>query len=257
MINTLFRSLFLTLLIFLFSTAHGQDPVNKKEYPYDSVSAKQKQSGSKKKTRNQEEGNPIPHRYMLSPSGRGMKKSTFNYQNIGIGINMLNAGVSDHFSIDIGLIPAFLIPNVSTVLIGIHPKVSLPISKNIHAGIGLFYGGYLGDGGNGAIGLGYGVLTFGSEDKNISLGFGYGFKNFRFSPTLTAAATYKIGPRSYLIAENFFLGRDFESNLNLVLVGGRSIFRLLSLDYGIAIPLDKGNGRFYALPWLGATFPLR
>ena len=105
-------------------------------------------------------------------------------------------------------------------------------------------------------GIAYGITTFGSRDKNISLGIGYGYSDgdWANSPTLTLSAMIRTGEHGYLMTENYYIGTGSENDLFLFFVGGRYLFRKIGLDYGGLIPGDTG-GEFFIIPWLGITVP--
>jgi hypothetical protein len=66
----------------------------------------------------------------------------------------------------------------------------------------------------------------------------------------------RIGPRGYMVTENYFIHVDTESLLILSL-GGRSILKgsRSGIDYGLFFPINSSIGTFIAIPWLGFTMP--
>ncbi|MCK9413262.1 MAG: hypothetical protein M0Q53_13245 [Prolixibacteraceae bacterium] len=198
--------------------------------------------------------NPQSTRSFFSPNGYGLKKGEGYYQNIWVLMNSFAVGINDYVSVGGGLIPAFLFAGASTPA-WITAKVSIPVSKDkFNLGAGVLAGSVLGESNTG-FGIFYGLATVGSRDRNISLGVGYGFADgsIASSPMINLMGMYRVGPRSYLLTENyFFAGSD---GAMILMVGARQIIREAGLDYGLMIPAGNGIGSLVAVPWLGITIP--
>jgi hypothetical protein len=217
--------------------------------------------------------NPQSGRYFWAPDGYGLEKDKSYYQNIWVLYNQFSYGMTNNFSLGAGLIPLFLFAGAPTP-VWIVPKISIPVIRDkINVGTGAFLGTLLGEG-SGAFGLVYGTTTFGSRDKNLSLGFAWGFSSGEWMtrPIINFSAMIRTGPKSYLITENYIIpvktevysyavypGGSFENKYKSVVIislGGRSIIRNVGLDYSIWIPFNADIGEFVAIPFLGVTIPL-
>jgi hypothetical protein len=64
----------------------------------------------------------------------------------------------------------------------------------------------------------------------------------------------RVGPRGYLITENYLFVSEFSSTLVLSF-GGRTIIKGAGLDYGLIVPAVSGEGMIL-VPWLGITIPI-
>ncbi|MDH5397361.1 MAG: hypothetical protein OEX02_04400 [Cyclobacteriaceae bacterium] len=219
-------------------------------------------------------------RYFWAPNGYGLKKKEGYYQNIWVLWNQVAYGATDRFSIGGGIIPLFLFDGAPTP-VWITPKVSLPLKKDkVNLGTGALLGSVLGE--KNEFGILYGMMTFGSRDKNMSLGYGNGFihdrsggeywdDNLQDWVVTTDPVTNHInmiscsfiargGPKGYFLSENMFVfggnndGGD-NDNFGLISIGGRRIIRNVGLDYGLFIPLAADLDAFIAIPWLGLTVP--
>ena len=213
---------------------------------------------------------PQATRYFWAPNGYGLKTKEGYYQNIWVLWNQFAVGVTDKFSMGGGMIPLFLFGGAPTP-IWITPKFSFPIVKNkVNLGVGTLAGTIVGEKRDFAIV--YGIVSFGSRDKNLSVGYGNGLWRNRdayiFDPNTGYGRSgtevedihmidfnflVRTGPKGYLISENMMVLAPNE-NFSLFSLGGRRIIRNLGLDYGLFIPVIE-NSEFIAIPWLGLTLP--
>ena len=198
--------------------------------------------------------NPQAVRYFVSPTGFGLRKGEGYYQNVWVLFNQVSYGVSDNFSIGVGTVPLFLFSGSATPA-WITPKVSIPISENVSFGAGAFLGTVLGAE-SGVFGQAFGSLTFGTRDKNLTTGLGYGFIDGEWSrfPAITISGMLRTGKRGYLISENYLFSSGSESFV-LISFGGRRVGKKLTLDYGGFIPAGEVGG-FVLIPWLGISIPI-
>lgn len=200
--------------------------------------------------------NPQATRYFLQPNGYGLKKGEGYYQNVWIFFNQFSVGVSDNFSVGAGIVPLFLFAGGSTP-VWITPKFSIPIKKDeFNLGAGALVGTVVGEEESG-FGIVYGVTTFGSRDKNCSIGLGWGYAGGEFAdtPTITFSALIRTGARGYFLTENYYIDTGDEP-LVLLSVGGRRIANRTGIDFGLFMPFAEGMDDFFAIPWLGISAPL-
>lgn len=202
-------------------------------------------------------------RYFWMPNGFGLKPGEAYYQNVWILFNQFSVGITKNISLGAGTIPIFLF-GADVAPLWITPKISLPVAKKFNIGAGVVYlhvfTGSRSDGSGGG-GVAYGVFTFGTRDKNASLGIGYGFsgKDFSKRPVITFSTMTRLGPRGYFMTENYLFGvgggGDAEA-LALLSLGGRRLIKRVGLDFGGFIPVVGGLDRLIVIPWLGVSVPL-
>ena len=200
-------------------------------------------------------GNPQSTRYFFSPDGYGLSKGEGYYQNLWVLANSFAVGLTDYLSIGAGAIPLFLIAGAPTPA-WLTAKISIPVVKNkVNLGAGILTGTVFGVEKSG-FGIFYGISTFGSRDRNISLGLGYGFSGGSVSnaPMINVNGMYRIGARSYLLTENYFLPDGSNTSL-MMMLGARQIIKDAGLDYGLVFPAGSGINGVVAIPWLGITIP--
>jgi hypothetical protein len=198
--------------------------------------------------------NPQSTRYFFSPNGYGLKRGEGYYQNIWVVMNSFAVGLTDYLSLGGGLVPAFLFGEATPAWIT--AKVSVPVVRDkLNLGAGILAGSAIGASDTG-FGIFYGLATVGSKDNNMTVGMGYGFASDSgtSSPMFNLNGMLRVGPRGYLLTENYLFVNGSTSNL-ILSFGGRTIIKGAGLDYGLIIPAGSEVDSFMAIPWLGITIP--
>jgi hypothetical protein len=194
-------------------------------------------------------------RYFWVPNGYGLKKGEGYYQNVWVFVNQVSYGFTNNISMGVGMVPLFLFAGAPTP-VWLTPKVSFPIVKDkINIGAGALVGTVLGEDGFG-FGLLYGMSTFGSRDKNITIGVGWGYAEGEIGkkPTINISGMVRTSRNWYLMTENYYL--DFGGGgLGLISFGARRMYKKLGLDFGLFVPFSTDDISFIAFPWLGITLP--
>lgn len=199
--------------------------------------------------------NPHATRYFFGTNGYGLRKGEAYYQNTWILFNQINYGITNHISIGGGLVPLFLFAGAPTPVF-ITPKVTLPVVKDkVNLGAGVLYAYVLGE--EFGFGITYGTISFGNRDNNLTLGGGWAFSDSQWanSPTLTLSGMTRVGRKTYLLTENYYIGISEDSSLGIISLGGRSVQKKLAVDYGLFFPVGADIGAFIAIPWLGIAVP--
>lgn len=148
---------------------------------------------------------PNPHhsRYLFSPSAFNLKKGEGYYQNIYGVINSVNYGLSDHFTLGVGTEIISLFSGFPVLMVT--PKFGgYEIGNNLHAGGGAFLAAAEG----GIFGIGYGMITKGTEDKNITFGLGWAFSSdgdLETKPVATISGMYRFRKNMAFISENWLV----------------------------------------------------
>jgi len=199
--------------------------------------------------------NPQSTRYFWSPNGYNLKQGEGYYQNVWILFNQAVYGITNHFSAGIGTVPLFLFGGTSTPA-WITAKFSVPVIENkFNLGAGALMGTVIGEENTG-FGILYGLTTFGSKDKNLNIGLGWGFADGEMArnPTVNISGMIRTGAKGYFITENYFIGTPDEFVV-MMMLGGRRIIKHTGLDFGAVIPIAEDMDGFVAIPWLGLTIP--
>ncbi|PWN08272.1 hypothetical protein DDZ15_00730 [Rhodohalobacter mucosus] len=197
--------------------------------------------------------NPQGTRYFFAPNAIGLKQGAGYYQNTWILLNNANVGITDNVSIGAGLVPLFLFGQ-SSFPFWILPKVSIPITHGkFYAGGGALIGGVVGEDTDGGFGLFYGNTTIGNRDKNLTIGFGYGFGGGEISdtPLVNVSGLIRTNRTFQLLGEIYFLPGIEGSGFGIF--GGRWAPENFALDFGLARPLSAVD--IVGVPWLSVTIP--
>lgn len=201
--------------------------------------------------------NPQATRYFWQPNGYGLNQGEGYYQNVWILLNQVSVGITENFSMGLGLVPLFFFGGTSTP-VWITPKFSIPVVKEkFNLGAGALLGTVLGEGEAG-FGVLYGISTFGSRDKNLSIGLGWAYTGeggLANTPTISLGGMIRTGAKGYFLTENYYIGMGAGSSLTIISLGGRQIIRKVGLDYGALLPISPDIGTFILIPWLGLTVP--
>ncbi len=223
----------------------------------------------------------IAQTFMLQ-NGFAPRKGEVFYQNGDLFFNHLTVGLTDHFSAGVGLMPTFLFEdryiNYTATL-----KFAAPLrSEKLNAALCLFHWGetyFDGSGGGnfvqewGNVGtFGYGVVTFGSRRKNVSVAAG-GFFNYFYPdfeaeyltdnepyapyPYLGVSGYFQGSGKLALVTENHFFTDGYDDIL--ILSGGlRFVGRAMQLDVGLGLSmfLEDEYWDAYPAPWVGLALPI-
>jgi hypothetical protein len=200
-------------------------------------------------------------RYFYSPNGFGMEKGSGYYQNTWVLFNQASYGITNYFTLGVGMMPLFLFGGAATP-VWITPKFSIPVVKEkLNVGGGVLLGEIVGKDMI-TFGITYAVATLGNHDRNVTAGMGYAFSDSGWSkPVVDLCGMMRVGKKSYLLTENYFFSMKREDitagkkNIFVISVGGRTVWPKLSLDYGLVSPINMSDV-FVAIPWLGLTLPL-
>ena len=146
--------------------------------------------------------NPSSTRYLLSPSGYGLKKGEGYYQNIYVFFNSVFYGFTDFFSVGLGT-------ELLTTFLGhptyfITPKFSFELAKNLNLGIGAMFFGIISSSSNASLTVGFGMLTYGNTDNNFSVGGGLVSGDGVSEGALTISGMVRAGKRISFVSENWF-----------------------------------------------------
>lgn len=131
---------------------------------------------------------PHSSRYFFSPSGYGLRKGEGYYQNAWIFLNQVSYAFTNNFTAGLGIIPTFLFGGGGYLPYWVTPKFSFPYKNNKGAfGFGTIVFGVLGEP-DANFGILYGTNTFGTRDKQLTLGAGLGYNTdngFSSNPAFT------------------------------------------------------------------------
>ena len=214
--------------------------------------------------------NPHPTRYFFGPSAIPLKKGEKYFQNAYLLSNSVQIGLSDQLSIGGGVVVPFLFY--------ITPKFGKKVSEHVHVGGGILIASSLISNLNLGVGVGYGSVTLGSNENNVTLNVGWGATkgdsydpvsnttntswSFANKPMFTFSGMSRISRRCMLVSENWLFAvneytydskmqaNGVKSNYNGILSGGvRIMLEKSSFDFGILSPMG-GSTSPMGIPYI-------
>ena len=171
-------------------------------------------------------------RNFFGGSGYGLEKGQGYYHNFMVFINGVNYGFTDYFSLGVTTEFASLFSGLEfNPGFFISPKFSFPVTENL---INIGIGGVLlhVPGSDQLLDFGaiYGVGTYGSKDRNISIGLGFSVVDGTIdsSPAIILSGNYRLGNGISVITENWLFS-DFDTRIytfGLRTIGGKVTWEL-------------------------------
>jgi hypothetical protein len=153
-------------------------------------------------------------RYFVGPSAINLRKGEAYYQNTYLFLHSVNVGITDNISVGGGI--EFLSTFVfRQPLLFLTPKVGFQVKPSLYVGGGVLYASLpnFGSSKRNHAGVGYGLITYGNTNHNITLASGYGYLNRDFAdrPIVSLSGMVRLSNKVGLITENWFVPqRDIE-----------------------------------------------
>jgi hypothetical protein len=196
--------------------------------------------------------NPFATQGLFFPTGIGLKKGEGNYQNLMVGLNSVQYGITDNFSIGGGLEIITLVTTGTPLALYLQPKLSYSLSNNWHVsgGVYLFASGRNFSSNSSIFTLPFANLTYGNRDNNITVGTYISTQNGGGQLVL-------IGGQIRAARKLAFVGELYLADGGaLITLGARFITETFNLNFGIFSPalIDSGADPF-AIPYIGFTIP--
>lgn len=202
--------------------------------------------------------NPNSSRHFFSPAAIPLSKNEGYYQNFYVAFNMVNWGLTEHYSMGVAAVP-FMWFVQDGLNIAITGKLGYQLSSKWHAS-----GGYIA----GAIpsytygGIAFGLITYGSTDNNFTVGLGYSslwptnqseMEADQQSLVINTAGMYRISDHFALVSENWYF---VEPDFLIISYGGRYMGEKISVDVGFINNKDIASTIPVGVPLLGVVIHL-
>jgi hypothetical protein len=197
--------------------------------------------------------NPYATQGVFFPTGIGLKKGEGNYQNLMVGLNSVQYGITDNFSIGGGLEIISLVSTGSPLAVYIEPKLSYSFSNNWHVsgGVYLFGSGSNFSSNSFIFTLPFANLTYGNRDNNVTLGTYFSTQGNQSEPLVLIAGHVRAARKFSFVGELYIADDSV-----LITLGGRYMTETFNLNFGLFSPgiIDPDVGIF-AIPYIGFTIP--
>jgi hypothetical protein len=201
---------------------------------------------------------PNESRLMLAPTARPMKKGTGYFSNHELVFPGFGYAFTDNLSVAGGLstIPGL---GLGEQLGYVSPKLGVQVSDNVALGVGGLIAGFPGAGDDlGALGVGYGLGTFGTHDHSLTVGVGVvrelQSRWAQTEPVLMVGGQVRVAPSVALVSESWFLlDDDWNWGQQPIGLAVRLFNERLSADVGVVLIgelLDEG----WPVPWASVTY---
>lgn len=191
--------------------------------------------------------NPHETRYFFGPSGIPVKKGKGYYQNVLVTTNFVNYGVTKNISIGGGF--EFISTILGSPVWFFTPKVGGDITESVHLGGGLLMAGFAAEG---TATLGYGVITLGHSETNLSIGIGFGLTDGEISdyPAIMISGTHRVSSSIALLTENYIFPNGSGEALYFGIHGLRILSEKNAFDIGVIVTPEISDV-IPALPYAG------
>jgi len=197
--------------------------------------------------------NPNACRLYLTPTGRCLKKSTGYFAHMELFFPLVSYGLTDNISISGGM-SLFPFIDINEQIFYFSSKVGLVARDKFALALGttlIKIPSFAGDD-IPLVGTFFGMGTFGSPDRSLTAGLGYGFveSNFADRPVFIIGGDYRITRNIAFVTENWVYPGISEP---VISYGIRFFGEKLSVDLAFVNLL--GGGIFYpGIPFVGFVF---
>ncbi len=200
---------------------------------------------------------PNRTRLFFAPTARPLGAGQGYFADYQIFLPFIAAGVGSRVSLAGGF---SLVPGSPAQVVYAAPKVTLVHTPGTSVAVGGLVGTALGGeiSGEGYAGLAFGVGTFGSPRRAITVGGGFAFagaegESVTSAPILLIGGEYQVSNSIKLLSENYvYVGES----ATVVFSGGLRFFNdTLAADLGLfTTPEAFGGGGFPFVPWVGFAY---
>lgn len=210
--------------------------------------------------------NPRSSRYLFAPSSFNLEKGEGYYHNVWFVYNQISYGFTDHITAGISMTP---VGSGGTI------KYGAQLTEKFGVSVGAIAVTPFGNSDFKGAGIGFANATVGTERKNLSLSYGYGFYKEQdyvwdeitqdYTNVIEAnnahminlSGLMEVNSNLWIVTENYFIFESIESEvydpIAVMSVGFRraSPKRDVVWDYAMVSLPTEG----FALPWLSITVP--
>ena len=194
-----------------------------------------------------------PNRNFFTETAIGVEKGEWQYLNMMLFGNIFTYGLSDHFSLGLGIETLSMFNDNSPFFL-VAPKVILTKPEHsIRFGFGsniILNSDEVADGFGGTV---YSLVTFGSRDNNFTVGVGYAFSQYEWfePPIMQLGGSLRVSDNLGFVADFLVSTSSFEPFETFGSINIRFIFKRFNIDAGV---LTGDNEGFF--PALSFTYRL-
>jgi hypothetical protein len=197
-----------------------------------------------------------PHatRLFFGPTARAIPQGEGYFGVYELFFPFVSYGLTDRITLSAGTPVA---PEIIGEVFYLAPKVEVIRTRSASAAVGVLALFATDDALDGSVGLVYGVGTFGSPDRSVTVGATVPFittseeSDIGSDPAFMIGGEARLSRRTKFLTENYFA--PAAGSAGLVSWGIRFFGERLSADFGIGAALDEGDG-YCCLPLLNFVY---
>lgn len=195
------------------------------------------------------QSDPNYTRLFFAPTGRPLRDGQGYFSTYEVFFPFLAVGIGDAVTLSGGM---SIVPGAESQIFYLAPKITPLHLKNIDVSAGLLYINGTASSSSG-LGIIYGVGTYGTSDRALTLGLGWGFSSGEVAnkPILLIGGEYRVSRNVKLITENWI---PPEIDLVIYSFGLRFFGERLAADLGFIRPSKFTSNGFPFIPWVGFAY---
>ncbi|MEO8335033.1 MAG: hypothetical protein ABI664_08675 [bacterium] len=192
---------------------------------------------------------PSRTRLFFAPTGRMLRPSETYFADAYVFFPSVQVGVTNQFTIGGGM---SIFPGVGLdeQIYYLTPKVGLYASPNVNVAVGALVAGAGLISDETPVGIGYGVVTLGDDNTNVTVGTGFGFSRGNTSSTgvLMIGGSNRVSKNFALVSENYL---TTERDASVLASGG---VRFMSEHIAVDLALFGGKGINALVPYVAFIY---
>ncbi|MCX6133460.1 MAG: hypothetical protein NTU47_06555 [Ignavibacteriales bacterium] len=195
------------------------------------------------------QSDPNYTRLFFAPTGRPLKNAQGYFSTYELFLPFVAVGIGDAVTLAGGM---SIVPGAESQIYYLAPKITPVHLNNIDISAGLLYINGTAASSSG-VGIVYGVGTYGTNDRALTVGLGWGFSSGEMAnkPILLIGGEYRIARSVKFITENWIPpGTD----LVIWSFGLRFFGERLAADLGLIRPSKFTSDGFPFIPWVGFAY---
>ena len=191
--------------------------------------------------------NPNCSRLFFAPTGRMLKQGEGYFADYFIFFPTVTFGVTNNITLGGGfsILPG---ADLDEQIFLFTPKVGIKTSKKMDLAIGALLVSLPED--SSTAGILYGVSTFGSLDKSVTVGLGYGYFDDELAdkPIIVLGGELRTSRNISLVTENWLVP---EKDIPVLSFGLRFFGEKISADFALIFPFEK---ELYIFPYIDFVY---
>ncbi|MBN2367030.1 MAG: hypothetical protein JXL67_12745, partial [Calditrichaeota bacterium] len=191
---------------------------------------------------------PNRTRLFFAPTGRALRMGQGYFSVYQIFFPFVAVGVTDYLTLAGGL---SLFPFAENQLLYLAPKITPLQMEKFDLSAGVLFIHLPGE--DDAVGIVYGVSTYGTRKASLTLGLGFAYAggDIADKPVFAIGGEYQTSGNTKIISENWIIP---DSDVQFLSFGWRFFGENLAADFGLVYPAGSDSKGFPFIPWVGFAY---